>query len=249
MDDHQFKKEEQETVEELSKVWFEIDLKCLYLESIARSDIPWSVKKLAREVTKWTRACDRRSARSISYIHNTRNFRNYCHVGNNARRVQIWDSFKMPTLLGILEIQKQPRMAFCASWEVERTFVPISWMCKKQSAVSHCSKDSEAISSDAGLRMEGILALDLRDLVHGVLHAPPPTLLSPRKPSAKRSQCEAYPTRRTITKSPTSEESCSREIDYVTPNAKRCRHNALLYTFDDNEAVIKMIISKARVRR
>ena len=42
-----------------------------------------------------------------------------------------------------------------------RTFVPISWMCKKQTSVSHSSTESEIISLDAGLRMDGLLALDL----------------------------------------------------------------------------------------
>ena len=32
-------------------------------------------------------------------------------------------------------------------------FVPISWMCKKQTAVSHSSTESEIISLDAGLRI------------------------------------------------------------------------------------------------
>ena len=45
------------------------------------------------------------------------------------------------------------------------TFVPISWMCKKQTSVSHSSTESEIISLDAGLRMDGIPALDLRDLL------------------------------------------------------------------------------------
>ena len=44
-------------------------------------------------------------------------------------------------------------------------------MGKKQTAVSHCSTDSDVISSDAGLRINGIPALDLRDLVNGVLHS------------------------------------------------------------------------------
>ena len=39
------------------------------------------------------------------------------------------------------------------------TFVPISWMCKKQTAVSHSSAESEIMSLDAGSRMEGLLAL------------------------------------------------------------------------------------------
>ena len=32
------------------------------------------------------------------------------------------------------------------------TFVPKSWMCKKQTAVSHSSTESEIISLDTGLR-------------------------------------------------------------------------------------------------
>ena len=46
----------------------------------------------------------------------------------------------------------------------------ISWMCKKQTSVSHSSTESEIISVDAGLRMDGIRSLDLWDLVTGVLH-------------------------------------------------------------------------------
>ena len=50
------------------------------------------------------------------------------------------------------------------------TFVPVSWMCKKQTSVSHSSTESEIISLDAGLRMDGIPALDLWDLIVAVLH-------------------------------------------------------------------------------
>ena len=45
-----------------------------------------------------------------------------------------------------------------------------SWMCKKQTAVSHSSTESEIISLDAGLRMGGIPALHLWDLIVAVLH-------------------------------------------------------------------------------
>ena len=36
------------------------------------------------------------------------------------------------------------------------TFVPISWMCKKQTSVSHSSTESGIISLDEGSRMDGI---------------------------------------------------------------------------------------------
>ena len=49
------------------------------------------------------------------------------------------------------------------------TFVPISWMCKKQTSVSHSSTESEIISLDAGLRLDRIPALDLWDLIVLVL--------------------------------------------------------------------------------
>ena len=63
IDDHQFKEEDLGSVGEWSKVCSQIVLKCLYLASIGRPDILWSVNKLARAITKWTRACDKRLAR------------------------------------------------------------------------------------------------------------------------------------------------------------------------------------------
>ena len=67
LDDHQFKQEELESVGELSEVCSQIVLKCVYLARIGRLDTLWSVNKLARSVTKWTQACDRRLARLISH--------------------------------------------------------------------------------------------------------------------------------------------------------------------------------------
>ena len=60
LDDHQFKKEEMVSVRKLSEVCWQIDFRCLSLARIGRPDILWSVNKLARAVTKWTQACDKR---------------------------------------------------------------------------------------------------------------------------------------------------------------------------------------------
>ena len=75
LDDHLSKEEELKSVGELSKVCSQIVLTCLYLARIGRPDILWSVNKPARAVTKWTKACDWRLARLISYIHHTSEFR------------------------------------------------------------------------------------------------------------------------------------------------------------------------------
>ena len=81
IDDHHFKEEELKSVGELSKVSSQIVLKCLYVARIGRPDILWSVNKLARSITKWTKACDKRQSRLISYIHHTCEYKQYCYVG------------------------------------------------------------------------------------------------------------------------------------------------------------------------
>ena len=84
IDDHHFKEEEMKAVGELSNTCSQIVLKCLYLARIGRPDILWSVNKLARSITKWTKACDKRLNRLISKIHHTCEYRQYCHVNNTT---------------------------------------------------------------------------------------------------------------------------------------------------------------------
>ena len=71
IDDHHFKEEEMKSVGELSHVCSQIVLKCLYL---------------ARSIKKWTKACDKRLNRLISYIHHTCEYKQYCHAGNFAKQ-------------------------------------------------------------------------------------------------------------------------------------------------------------------
>ena len=104
IDDHHFKEEETKSVGELSNTCSQIVLKCLYLARIGRPDILWSVNKLARSITKWTKACDKRLNRLISYIHHTCEYKQYCHVGNTAKNSD-WDCFRTLTSQEILKIQ------------------------------------------------------------------------------------------------------------------------------------------------
>ena len=80
-----------------------------------------------------------------------------------------WDCFKTPIFAGDLEDSKSTSGGTLCIFG-SHTFVPISWMCKKQSSVSHRSTESEIISLDAGLRWDGIPAFDLWDLIVPVLH-------------------------------------------------------------------------------
>ena len=114
IDDHHFEDEEMKSVGKLSQVCFQIVLKCLYLARIGRHDILWSVNKIARSITKWTRACDKRLNRLIFYLHHTCEFKQYCDVGNTAD----WDCFKILTLREILKIQNPLLEEHCVYLEV-----------------------------------------------------------------------------------------------------------------------------------
>ena len=157
IDDHHFKEEEMKSVGELSQVCTQIVLKCLYLARIGRPDILRSVNELARSITKWTNACDKRLNRLISYIHHTCEYKQYCHVGNTAKQCRL-DCFETLT--------STSGGTLCIFGS--HTIVPISWMCKKQTAVSHSSTESEIISFDTGLRLDGLPPLELWDLIVSV---------------------------------------------------------------------------------
>ena len=112
------------------------------------------------------------------------------------------------------------------------TFVPISWMCKKQTAVSHSSTQSEIISLDAGLRLDGLPALEPWDLivsVHGNV-----SRVSDRSVKPENDVHKHHKSQKKI--------DVMKDIDFVSSNVQSSLQEALLYVFEDNEAVIKMIM-------
>ena len=124
IDDHPFKEEETKSVGELSHVRSQIVLKCLYLARIGRHDIPWSVNKLARSITKWTKACDKRLSRLISYIHHTCDYKQYYHVGNTAKQCRL-GLFQDSDFRGDLEDSKSTSGGiWCVFWK--------SYVCSNQ---------------------------------------------------------------------------------------------------------------------
>ena len=229
IDDHHFKEEELKSVGELSKVCSKIVLKCLYLARIGRPDIPWSVNKLARSIAKWTKACDKRLNRLISYIHHTCEYKQYCYVCNTAKQSRL-GLFQDSDFAGDLEDSKSTSGGTLCVFG-SHTFVPISWMCKKQTSVSRSSTESEIISLDAGLRLDGIPALDLWDLIVLVLGNMVQTPERPGRPVVNDKEQRSQGITNVLN-----------HMDCVPSNVQSSHQEALLYVFDDNEAVIKMII-------
>ena len=111
------------------------------------------------------------------------------------------------------------------------TFVPTRWMCKKQTAVSDSSTESEIISFDTGLRLNGLRALELWDLIVSVLGNI--SRVSDRSGKPEHDVHKSHKSHNKI--------DVMKDIDSVPSNVQSSRQEALLCVFEDNE-VIKMII-------
>ena len=190
------------------------------------------MNKLARSITKFTKACDKSLNRLISHIHHTCEYKQYCYVGNTAKQCRL-GLFQDSDFAGDLDDSKSTSGGtLCISGS--HTFVPISWMCKKQTSVSHSSTESEIISLDAGLRLDGIPALDLWDLIVLVFgytiqthdRTERPVVCPHTNHGRKRS-------RRVINN--------LGNFDLVPSNVQFSHQEVLLCVIEDNEAVIKMI--------
>ena len=109
------------------------------------------------------------------------------------------------------------------------THFPISCMCKKQTSVSHSSTESEIISLDTGLRVDRLLALELWDLIVSVFgnisHVSDRTWQPVNGKNKSHNKIDAM-----------------QNIESVPSNVQSASREALLYVFEDNEAVIKMIM-------
>ena len=124
------------------------------------------------------------------------------------------------------------------------TFFPNSWMCKKQTSVSHSSTESEIVSLNAGLRLNGIPALDLWDLIVAVLHGK-----TNQSNQAREDRCtnllevHAAPHKLQTRKKLHGMIDDLDNVDFMSSNVNSSRQEAFLCVFKDNEAVIKMIIN------
>ena len=98
-------------------------------------------------------------------------------------------------------------------------------MCKKQTSVSHSSTESEILSLDTGLRLDGLPALELWDLIVSVFGNISRISDRTGQPVNGKNKSD-------------NEVDAMQDIDSVPSNVQSARQEALLYVFEDNEAVI-----------
>ena len=114
------------------------------------------------------------------------------------------------------------------------TWVPITWLCKKQGAVSHSSSEAEIIALEAALRAEGIPALMLWDLAVEVFH-PNKGDEETLAPTLGESSIQTFQQRSSII-------DPLKNVDCIPNSLHTPKCLSELVVLEDNEAVIKMTI-------
>ena len=118
-------------------------------------------------------------------------------------------------------------------------------MCKKQTSVFLSSTESEIISLDAGLRMDGLLALDLWDMVIEVRRSINDTV-QPNHDGIEETRARPNSKAKTHNHRRRQKVDQLSGVDYVHTNTHSSQGRSPLYIFEDSEAVIKMIIKGRR---
>ena len=115
-------------------------------------------------------------------------------------------------------------------FQKQKHLSPIIWTRKKHTSVSHCSTESKIISLDAELRMDGLLALVLWDVVIDVLCSKKSTK-NPRNPAAGN-RCETGTYSQNTAKSKRKRNrdvDQLSDVDYVPTNTHSSQGESQLY--------------------
>ena len=148
-------------------------------------------------------------------------FKQRCHVGNTAQQCRS-GLFQDSDFVGDREDAKSTSGGLLCIFG-SHTFVAKSWMCKKQTSVSHSSTEAEIISLDASSRMDGIPALGHPDLVIEVFHCSPNQLNNTKDQVQENLSRDTTSNKHTDnkTKVPTQHDNFDlNNVDCVPSNAK-----------------------------
>ena len=167
VDDHSFNPEDWAESGKLAPFAARVIMTILYAARMYRFDLLHSVNSLARDVTLWCRACDKKLHRLVSYIHHTKHYVLEGAVGDNLDKCAIM-LFTDADFAGNLRDSKSTTGMFLAMVG-PNTFRPLGAVSKTQSAVSHSSTEAEVITLDHAVRVEGLPTMSFWEVIQPLL--------------------------------------------------------------------------------
>ena len=203
-------------------------MKCLYLARMRRPDNLWSVNKLARAITKWTKSCDKRLARLISYIHHTSEYQQYCNLGNTAQQCRLGlfqESERLKINIRRTSVKFRKSHACANKLDVQETDFRFAQFYRSWNHFSRCRFRHGRFSRSHSLGFVD-WSISFRTEQNRWTQEREPR----RNPSAG-----VKPNMHNPIRIPTN-------VGHIPSNTTHSGPGAVLHVFEDNEAVIKMII-------
>ena len=147
----------------LQSIAASILMKVLYGARMVRFDLLKAVNYLASRITKWSPECDRRLRRLMCYIDSTAESELIGWVGDAPEDLVLW-LFADADFAGCKVTLRSTSGAFLAL-SGPNTFFPLGAHSRKQTCVPHSTPEAELVAADAALRLEGLPAIDLWDVI------------------------------------------------------------------------------------
>ena len=157
VDDHQLTDEDRATPGVLEKDAAKVIMKMLYGARLVRYELLWPICSIARMVSKWSKAEDKRLYRLICYLNTTLDHTLESFVGDAAHCCHVI-LYTDADFAGDTQTSKSTSGCYIAI-AGPNTFAPITAMCKKQNCVSHSSTESEIVAAEYAVRTEGLQIL------------------------------------------------------------------------------------------
>ena len=143
-----------ETRGQLADAASRVLMKSLWLARLSRPDVMKPLSDLTRRVTCWSTADDKRLYRLMCYLHSTPE-RSIAHtMGDKPESLKLSLYTDADHASDVEHAQSTSGMLLCL--EGERTFWPLAWASKKQTATSRSTTEAEVISLAHGVFSEGL---------------------------------------------------------------------------------------------
>ena len=227
VDDHALTDEDRASPGVLEQDAAKIIMKMLYGARLVRYELLWPICSIARMVSKWSRAEDKRLYRLICYLNSTTDHTLESFVGDHPHCCHVM-LYTDADFAGDTQTSKSTSGCYVAIVG-PNTFAPITAMCKKQTCVSHSSTESEIVAAEYAVRTEGLQILTFWE--HVVQLFPRPGTTTTQRTTTTTAKPNFVTDGNAIDFNPRLYHTYTRPQHMITD----------LIIAEDNEAVIKII--------
>ena len=118
---------------------------------------------LAKEVTKWNANCEKRLHVLIRYVNSSLDLRLKGNIGDSSDKLVL--SLYRDADFADHKIHQNSSTGVLMALTGPNTLFPLNGASKKQMCVSHSTPEAEIVAANAAVRLEGLPALQLWDVI------------------------------------------------------------------------------------